>query len=114
MRKDFSLLFSWRRFLPTAWAWNHGLYNRDHKLVATQAHLTRFLASTDFPRQLKAGEPWPAPGIRVRKCQDRYEIACMAARMTRGLLDLEMAVGDGKATSLRVRKIYVSGHRTFY
>ena len=60
-------------------------------------------------------EQWPPPGARLRRVDDScYEVACLAARPGRGLMDISVRIRDGEAEASQVRDIFIWGQGVFY
>lgn len=99
--------------LPRKWSWGHGFHDRDAELIIDGARLKSIVQEAGG-KQPPDDAHWPPPGVRLRRLDNGFAVACLAARPGRGLYDLSIEVRDGKASPLKARDVFIWGQGVFY
>jgi hypothetical protein len=100
--------------LPRHWSWGHGLYDRDAELIISLDSLKALLGHESRGATPGGDELWPPPGVRLHRIgNDGYEIACLAYRPGRGLMDISVRVRDGQAEAMQQRDVFIWGQGIF-
>jgi len=98
--------------LPSAWAWGHGRYDRDHSLLLTSAELARVLLAIR-PEQVTPDD-LPAPGIRVVRTSAGYALSCLATRPSHSVYEHTLDVRGGRVVGERKKELLSLGEGLLY
>ncbi|MEY4749741.1 MAG: hypothetical protein RIQ60_1955 [Pseudomonadota bacterium] len=99
--------------LQRQWSWGHGFYDRDHMLIGEARTLANVVADAGaIPEQAAAS--WPPPGIRLKRVDGGFEVACLSFRPGSNIYDLSITVQNGRSSELRVRQVLNTGKGVLY